>query len=211
MMWLEVVQLLGSDRYAASGYPELHTRLAAIATVQPKFAPTYSAAAAFLSGDPKRTAALERILAVGEAALPDDFELPMGRGMAAYFGAYDLEAASAHFRRASELPSAPSYLAAFAERLTRTAHSCRKMQSDFVELTSKRDMPSARVRLEALLTQCVKRDLERAAAAARLKEGGSPSITQLIENGYCSPPPTLPGRCWVLEGGIARLDPCPTK
>jgi len=203
--WVTMVQALGDERFIAAGSPGLEKILTAVTTLDPEFRGAYLVASGFLSSDATRHEALDTILSRGERAIPNDFALPMSRGFAAYFGAYDLTAAARHFRTAANMSGSPAYLRSFAEHLDHASSDCQQLQSFLSELSNTVSAPTPSTR--AVLISCIAREIERAAAVHRLRTGEDLGLEALIERGALKPPLAPPGECWHLDGK-ATLAPC---
>ena len=213
--WLRVIQLLGSEGAAAEHYPGLETWLDGLTTLDPTFGNAYFVGSVFLVAEPSRAASVDRILARGEAALPNDFRLPFSRGFLAYFGDGDAATAAAHYRRASTLPDAPAYLAAFARRLSEQSNDCDNARQRYKELMATSEQ-GARDRLQQeslrIAIACEERALETATASFRLRFGNNPvDIEDMLARGVLLRRPLAEaGKCWSTdEFGNATYHDCP--
>lgn len=196
--WIAMIQELGHDDVKPEqvlAWGELITQL------DPLFYAAYFYVGVFCYVDEANSARVDDMLARGQGLFPDDYELPVLRAFAAHFGTGDLKRAAAHYRVAGAKPQAPAYVSALAQRLENDNNSC----SALYEFASRQDSAMKSV----LLTGCIKRQIELAATAYRLRVGGTPDLPTLLETGLLAPFPRLAGICWALHGPVAVAEPCP--
>lgn len=217
IVWMRMVQLIGSPRMEQAGYPDLDGWLDLTSRLDPTFLVPYFFGAILLVTDDARAARVDGILARGEAAAPDVFSLPMYRGFLAYFGRLDRAAAAAHYGRAANKPNAPPYLGPFSERLRRDEGTCANAQRDLQEVASSSDANLGSFLANArgkLLIHCLKARIETAATSWRVKnDNRAPTMEDLFASGLLERPQPAPaGSCWQLdEAQKASLVPCPAE
>jgi hypothetical protein len=217
--WVKTVQLMGSDRFAADGYPHLEGWVDLVTALEPRFDIAYFFGAILLVTDEKRAAAVDDLLARGEAALPDSFDMPMARGFVAYFGRQDPGAAADHYARAAKLPRAPKYLMQFAEHLRQQSADCRAMQNDLHALASQgtKDVAQAMAAERfAILHECVSSLIKRVDGNYKLAHGGKGlTVQQYVEQGLIDREliavTQTPELCWSLDSSKPSLRPCKSK
>jgi len=212
LLWILTTQQVGRAGYAESGFPHLEDWLDAVFLHSPHMSGAYTLGTVLLLTDRERAPRMDTLLTQAEARYPSNFEFPMLRGMSAYFGALDAQAAADHFQRAATKPGAPAYLAQFSKRLRSEVESCGVMLVNMKTLakeTKQQALMSGQ--LEGVYLRCIERELEQAAVGFRLNKGHSPSVDELLAEGYLKePPPAPPGKCWVLVNANAVLQPCST-
>lgn len=205
LAWLDTVQFVGQQRSADANFPGLEKFIDAITELDPTFAAPYSVAAAFLSSDPKRSKAVDRLLERGQRSLPGEYSIPMARGFVAYFGRQDFATAAAHFRMAATMPLAPGYLSRLAQTLSNADGSCAEVRPVLATLQQSSMLTPS---LRSVLTMCFGRRIEAAAATHRLQFGPTSSIDELVARGLLTRPPAPQGYCWQLVDGKASLAEC---
>jgi hypothetical protein len=205
LVWLSVVQHVGSQRYVNAGLPNLEAWIDVCTDLDPRFESMYFVASAFLTALPERTAALDALLSKGERALPDSPMLPMARGFLHYFGVYEPEVAARHFQEATR-KGAPQYLNSLADRLLRLGTTCKNVGESLHEL--QRNFGASATQARATAFECSKRLIEAAAATQRLQNKPERTFEQLRADGKLPGVVQFPGECWQLQGGKAWLEPC---
>ena len=207
---------LGEDRAAAAvaflafvqylGEPqtEAQTVLAwanLVTDLDPRAYEGYYFAGVFSFADERVHQPLDALLARGQREFPESFDLPLLRAFAAHFGARDLKRAAYYYRQASAKPGAPNYLRPLADRLESDATSCSSLYEFAVQQERGIGL--------TLLTSCIKRQIELAAATYRLRHAApAPDVATLQAAGLLGPLPPLPHVCWVLGGATAVPTPC---
>ena len=209
--WLQVVQLVGSPRSHAAGYPFLDEWVNTVTQLDPGFEIAYFFGAVLLVTDRARGAHMDSILARGEAAIPDSHELPLLRAFIAHFGTLAMEDAAAHYERASQKPTAPAYIKGLAQRLRESGMRCEELLAQLKTVgsgTSSARLDLLRGEQGTILENCVRTRIESAAASYRIETGKSATIEELVAAGRIAEPLHPPGRCWKLDGASADLVPC---
>jgi len=218
IVWLQIVQLIGSTVRLKAGLPGLEKWIDVATSLDPKFGEPYYFGAILLVTDDKRSNEVDALLQRGEDALPDEFLIPMWRGFSSYAGRLDPKTAAKHFRRAATKPRAPAYLVRLAQRLEKEGDVCRGILQSMQDMSEGATSEQSEALLgerRNVLKHCMRTRIEHAAIAYRVKHQDDrlppPTLDALIAEGL--PPPTAPkGECWFLdEGGRASLKPCPAK
>ncbi len=172
-----------------------------ITDLDPTAYQAYYFAGVFAFTDEKEHAKLDQLLARGQAQFPDSVELTLLRAFAAHFGVQDVKAAAYFYGLASRQPNAPPYVGALAERLAADSSSCGAVSAFAAQQDRSIGLP--------LLKSCLKRQIELAAAAYRLRFSVAPAdISTLQQAGLLGPLPSWSGLCWTLHGMAAELAPC---
>jgi len=154
---------------------------------------------------------MQELLAKAETRFPNDFQLPMLLGISAYFGELDAARAAGHFQRAAKKPMAPPFLAQFGERLARETADCGALLINLRTMASASAVGDAYKNVAApVMERCLKRELEQAAAAFKLRNDRVPTgLDELLDAGlFRAPPPAPPGKCWIVINVNAYLQDC---
>lgn len=210
-MWMLTIQQVGREVYADAGFPHLERWLEDVVDLNPGLLLPYHLGTVMLIADRDRSLAMDGILERGEKVHPTVWEFPMLRGVGAYFGQLDQVSAASHFHRAAAFPEAPPYFGMLADRLDRNVSSCGTLLNDLKAVAQSSGFASQHQRnVTAVMTECIQRELEQAAASYRFNEGhAAPSVEALLEKGFIQrAPPSPEGQCWVLTGADAELRPC---
>lgn len=214
MAWIRTVQTIGSSSAQARGYPHLEGWIDLTTSLDSRFDLPYYLGAILIATDDARASTVDALLARGEQALPDQFELTMYRGFVAHFGQVDPLRAAPFYRAAARKPRAPPFLNQLADRLEREDGSCERVLGELRQVSSAMQgaqgqaMDSTKARV---FWNCTKLQIERRAAAWRVKnDGKAPTVDDLVKAGLFDEAPASPsGQCWSLDGlQHANLGPC---
>jgi len=209
--WMITTQKIGSDRFARANFPVLEEWLEAVFALNPYLRDAYLLGTVVLLVDSERAPRMQRLLARAEERFPTDFQFPMLLGISAYFGELDAARAATHFQRAATKPLAPPFLSQFGERLSRDTADCGALLVNLRTLAASSTVGDAYKKAAGpVLERCLKRELEQAAAAFKLRNGRVPEgLDELRAAGYVrATPPAPPGKCWVVINVNAYLQDC---
>jgi hypothetical protein len=211
--WLATVQLVGQDAYIRAKYPGLERWLSFVFSLEPDARNAYYLGTVLLLADRERSAEMDRLLALAEDRNPGEWEFSMMRGSGAYFGRLDAATAAKHYANAASKPNAPAYLGLLAKRLERHVVDCPSLMTDLKAVASANDPGNMLTQQRSsVFRECVRRQLEQAAAGYRMNNERAPTIDDLVEKGYLAAPPPHPrGECWHFAGPRAVLEPCSEK
>jgi hypothetical protein len=208
--WIVTSQLIGSDVYARAGYPQLERWLEQTFALNPYLRDGYILGTVTLLVDKDRAESMRRLLAQGEQRFPDDFQFPMLQGIAAYFGQLDAQGAATDFERAATRRNAPPFLSAFGRRLREQSATCGTLLLNLRSLSREDRLGDLMKSAFDVYATCVKRELEQAAAAFKLREGRVPDgLGELLRAGLVQRAPEAPpGMCWSVINVNAYVHPC---
>jgi hypothetical protein len=213
--WLQTVQIVGSGAAEQGGFQGLDDWVDLATTLDPRFDLPYYFGAILLVTDEARADRVDALLARGEAAMPDQFQLPMYRGFLSYFGRLDLQGAAEHYQRAAKKPGAPAYLARFAARLATEEETCGSVMRDLREVSDAAggdQRQALQTSSGKVLLNCIQTRIERVANAWRVKHERKPTLEDLVSQGLLDAEELAirpPGLCWALDDlQKASLVPC---
>lgn len=123
LLWMRIVQYVGSYVEADKRYPQLARALDLVTSLDPHFIEPYRFGGLFLQVLAREPDAAVSLLEKGAAANPDRWELPHDLGRYYFLEAHDDAKALWWWERAVTLPGRPDYLPRFVARLyARTGH-----------------------------------------------------------------------------------------
>lgn len=123
LLWIRIVQYVGSHFEADKRYPQLARALDLVTSLDPHFIEPYRFGGLFLQMLAREPEAAVSLLEKGAAANPDRWELPHDLGRYYFLEAHDDAKALWWWERAAKLPGRPEYLPRFVARLyARTGH-----------------------------------------------------------------------------------------
>lgn len=213
IIWLRVVQFVGSDQFQAANYKGLAEWILLTVELNADFDMAYWYAGSLLPTSRKSAEDADKILANGEAKLGEDWQKAMWRGFVAYYGKQDFETAAEHFDRSAKL-GGPEYLKKRAQTLRTESQNCRSLERNLVQMRDGAKglggnlLTSAQ--MQKILIGCIEARIEAAIATYRIDHGNPPkSVAELLDAGLLdSDPPTPPGQCWFLAKRTGYLAPC---
>jgi len=220
LYWIRAVQHYGGTRLSVEPdrqYDLLYPLLDLTTSLDPRFNVAYLFGSIFLSemppGGPGRPDLAIALLEKGLRAQPARWEFAQAIGFVQYWWRQDYQQAALWFRRASELPQAPDWMAPLAA--TTLAQGGNRQSSRLLWLHIARTAEvdwyrnEARRRLQQLDAMDQLDLLQRAVDAFRGRQGMAPSSwADLREAGYLRGTPADPtGTPYRLQSGAVMLDP----
>lgn len=124
LLWIRIVQYVGSHFEADKRYPQLARALDLVTSLDPHFIEPYRFGGLFLQILAREPGAAVSLLEKGAVANPDRWEFPHDLGRYYFLEAHDDTKALWWWERAAKLPGRPEYLPRFVARLyARTGHA----------------------------------------------------------------------------------------
>ncbi len=229
--WIRTVQHYGRTKLAAGEakrYDLLYPLLDLTTSLDPRFDLAYRFGAIFLAEDPPAGAGRPdqaiALLEKGLRAQPGKWQFAQDIGFVHYWWRHDYSGAADWFRRASQMPGGPDWLAGVAAVVFGEGGDRASSRRLWQEILSDRDSQYLRGQAEFRLTQLDAMDqidtLLRVIAAYRQRSGVPPaSWAELIRSGLLRGVPLDPaGRPFAIDaatGGVglspeSPLNPLPT-
>ena len=158
--WIRTIQHYGGDRLSKGGgakYELLYPLLSITTTLDPRFTVAYRFGAIFLAepypGGPGRPDQAIALLHKGMAAEPNKWQYVMDIGFLYYWQLNDPVTAAAMYRKASELPGAPNWLAPLAATIQIEGGDRRSSRFMWQQLRDSADQEWLRALAELRLVQ----------------------------------------------------------
>jgi hypothetical protein len=205
LVWLEFIQVLGSDRVREHDYEWIRHALDVVTTLDPKFVEAYDLGGVVLAELGKQVGWSNALLEKGMAANPQAWRLPFLLGFNHFFHLQDYGRAAKYLSNAARLPGSPSYVPELAARLYVQAAS-PEIALLFLEAVQRESKdPMVAIALERRRKEVViERDIlliEQSVQDHVAAYGSLPlSLQQLIERGLLRALPVEP------FGGFYQLD-----
>ena len=206
LVWLEFVQVLGSDNVREQDYEWMRHALDVVTTLDPQFVQAYDLGGVVLAELGKHVEWSNALLEKGMAANPQAWRLPFLLGFNSFFHLHDYGRAATYLSRAARLPGSPAYVPELAARLYVQANT-PEIALRFLE-TMQRDTrdPAVLAALDRRRREVlIERDIsliEKSVADHGSAYGSPPvSLQQLVERGFLRSLPVEP------FGGSYQFDP----
>lgn len=213
IIWLRVIQFVGSDTFQAANYKGLAEWILLTVELNADFDMAYWYAGSLLPTSRKSAEEADAILRRGEKIRGDDWQIAMWRGFVAYYGKQDFEAAATHFERSVKL-GGPDYLQKRAQTLRTESQNCRSLEKNLVQMRDGAKGSGGSLltseQMQKILVGCIEAKLEAAIATYRIDHGkGAESMQELLDAGLLDAKPPAPsGQCWFLAKRTGYLAPC---
>jgi hypothetical protein len=213
IVWMEAVQVAGSEEMTPEDYNRLHGLLNVVANFDPKFEIPYLLGGLILGESTPHAGKALRILGRGKIQYPADWRFPFYIGYTSYFSLGETETAGKAMAEAARLPGSPAYLPGLASRMLSEARVPEAALALLETIVRQESDPARRVVLERRIREVtVERDLQALEAAVdryRGKLGAPPeTLSALVREGILPAIPEEPsGGNYILErGGKVRSD-----
>jgi hypothetical protein len=205
IVWLEFVQVLGSDDVREQDYQWMRHALDVVTTLDPKFVEAYDLGAVVLAELGKHVDWSNALLEKGMAANPAAWRLPFLLGFNHFFYLQDYGRAAMFLSKAARLPGSPAYVPELAARLYVQADRPETALVFLETMLRESKDPSIATALERRRKEVlIERDILRIEQSfqAHMTAYGSPpsSLEQLIDRGLLRSLPVEP------FGGSYHLD-----
>lgn len=205
-VWLEFIQVLGSDNVREQDYEWMRHALDVVTTLDPQFVEAYDLGGVIFAELGKHVDWSNALLEKGMTANPQAWRLPFLLGFNHFFHLHDYSRAAIYLSKAARLPGSPAYIPELAARLYVQADK-PEIALRFLETMQRETRDPAilaaldRRRGEVLIERDV--TLIKRSIADHLAQYGSlpTSLEQLVERGLLRSLPVEP------FGGTYQFDP----
>jgi hypothetical protein len=213
IVWLEAVQVMGSQKITSADYDRLFELLNVEANFDPKFEIPYLLGGLVLGESPQHGREALRVFERGKVTHSADWRFPFYMGFTHYFSLGDAVAGGGAMAEAARLPGSPAYLPGLASRMLSEAREPESALALLEPIVKQESDPARKSVLERRIREVtVERDLqalERAMEKYREKTGTVPSdLSVLVREGILAAIPEEPngGNYLLAQGGKVRSD-----
>jgi len=211
LLWLQIVQVIGSEVVRPQDYAWLHHALDVVATVDPQFILAYDLGGSLLTELAGQVEWSNALLEKGARANPDSWRLPFLLGFNHFFHLHDYPRAAAYMAQAARLPGVPAYVPELAARLYVQANDVNAALTFVEAMVAHTTHPALREALERRKNEVLlERDLNRLEEAQRVffrSTGRTPSsLIELVTKGFLPHIPHEPfGGAYQLDVNTNRI------
>ena len=213
IVWLEAVQVMGSQKITSADYDRLFELLNVEANFDPKFDIPYLLGGLVLGESPDHAQKALKVFERGKGQYLADWRFPFYIGYTNYFSLSETETAGKAMAEAARLPGSPAYLPGLASRMLSEAREPEVALGLLAPIVRQESDPARRAVLERRIREVtVERDLqalEMAVERYREKVDAPPGdLSALVREGILPSIPEEPnGGSYVMErGGKVRSD-----